>query len=214
MDSMDTNEHNRQRARLREFYDKTALDREAGQMADWKLQEREHFLALLQAEHKKTLLEVGAGVGRDSLFFQENGLEVSCIDLSPAMVTFCRQKGLNAQAMDVAELDFPDESFEAVYAMNSLLHLPKREFPGVLTEIQRVLKPGGLFFLGVYGGEDHEGIRAEDYAEPKRFFSSFSDTHIQQETTRVFELVSFKAIDCDRGACLHFQALILKKEPE
>jgi SAM-dependent methyltransferase len=108
-------------------------------------------------------------------------------------------------------LDFVDESFESVYAMNSLLHLPKAEFQGALLQIRRVLKPGGLFFLGVYGGEDHEGIRAEDYAEPKRFFSSFSDAHIQQEAARVFELVSFKAIDCDRGASLHFQALILRR---
>ncbi|GAP12530.1 methylase [Longilinea arvoryzae] len=197
---------------LREFYDKTALDREAGTVADWKIEVRANFLTLLQKEQKRTLLEVGAGVGRDSLFFRENGLEVACIDLSPAMVALCRQKGLDAQVMDVAGLDFPDESFDAIYSMNSLLHLPKTEFPGALAQIRRVLKPGGLFFLGVYGGDDHEGIREEDYAEPKRFFSSFSDEHIQREAARVFDILSFRAIDCDCGASLHFQALILKKE--
>lgn len=208
---MDPITHRQLRNALREFYDKTARDREAGEVSDWKIRERADFLMLLQKEQKRSLLEIGAGVGRDSLFFQENGLETRCIDLSPAMVAFCRQKGLDAQVMDVAELDFPDESFDTVYSMNSLLHLPKAEFPGALAQIRRVLKPGGLFFLGVYGGDDHEGIRTEDYTEPKRFFSSFSDERIRQETARVFDILSFETIDSNPGSTLHFQRLILRK---
>ncbi|MFZ6026907.1 MAG: class I SAM-dependent methyltransferase [Chloroflexota bacterium] len=75
----------------------------------------------------------------------------SKIDLSPEMVRLCRQKGLATSVMDMAELDFSPASFGAI-AMNSLLHLPKTALPGVLRQIHRVLKPDGLFYLGVHGG--------------------------------------------------------------
>ncbi len=199
------------RAALREFYDKSSEDREASETAGWKIRERESFLSLLQHEQKHTLLEVGAGVGRDAKFFQDQGLQVVCTDLSSQMVALCRQKRLDARVMDMSRLQFPRASFSAVYSLNSLLHLPKTEFPSVLREIERVLTPGGLFFLGVYGGYDHAGIREDDYLEPKRFFSFFSDDHIQAESVKVFDLLDFHSIDYRPGSSLHFQSLTLRK---
>ena len=128
---------------LREAYGRKALERESYPSADWKIKVRQEFLALLQAEQKQTLLELGAGPGRDARFFQDNGLQVTCIDLSPELVELCRQKGLNAEVMDFGDLHFAAESFEAVYALNCLLHLPKHELPVVLRSIDMILKPAG-----------------------------------------------------------------------
>jgi SAM-dependent methyltransferase len=134
---------------------------------------------------------------------------VTCIDLSPEMVRLCRQKGLNAQVMDVIDLDFSDHSFDAVYALNSLLHVPKNELPTVLQNIRRVLHPNGLFFMGVYGGHDFEGSLENDSYEPKRFFSFHSDEKLKQVVTETFTLLSFKQINSRDGE-LHFQSLILR----
>ncbi len=60
-------------------YQKTAVGRDTAARQDWKLAERANFLNHLQANNKQSLLEIGAGPGWDSLFFQENGLEVSCL---------------------------------------------------------------------------------------------------------------------------------------
>ncbi len=169
------------------------------------------FLSLLQKEYKQTLLEVGAGVGRDGLFFQDHALEITCVDLSPVMVELCRNKGLTAHVMDVADLRFPDASFDAVYSMNSMLHLPKIEFPNALREIDRLLKQDGLFYLGVYGGFDHEGIYEDDFMEPKRFFSHFTDERIQVEAAKFFDIQSFNAIIFTPTDPLHFQSLVLRK---
>src|SRR5215469_10540854 len=98
------------------------------------------------------MLEIGAGTGQDSLFFAGHDLDVIATDISAAMVARCRDKGLDARVMDFSQLDFPAESFDAVYAMNCLLHVPDAELPAVLRSIARVMVPGGLFFLGVYGG--------------------------------------------------------------
>ena len=178
---------------------------------DWKVVERQQFLALLQQEGKTTLLEIGAGTGTDSLFFQDNGLRVVCTDLSPAMIALCREKGLEAYVMDFLNLDFPPASFDAIYALNCLLHVPGAGLPAVLQKIRDLLRPGGLFFLGVYGGMEKEGINEHDYHIPPRFFSHHTDEFMQRVMAPFFDLVSFKAISFPQRT-LHFQRMILRRK--
>jgi SAM-dependent methyltransferase len=199
------------RATLRQVYDKYAKERNAKPIEEWKFGVRASFLSRLTQEGKKKLLEIGAGPGQDSKYFHELAFEVTCIDLSPEMVALCQQKGLNALVMDIGDLQFAPDSFDAVYAMNSLLHLPKAEFPGILRRIHGLLKPGGLFFLGIYGGAEHEGIWANDTYLPQRFFSFYSDPHILQEVGNVFSVLSFETIETVPGDPIHFQSLVLRK---
>ena len=178
---------------------------------DWKIFERQRFLSLLQQEGKTTLLEVGAGTGKDSLFFQENGLRVVCTDLSPAMIALCREKGLEAYVMDFLNLDFPPASFDAIFALNCLLHVPAAALPAVLEKIRGLLRPAGLFFLGVYGGIEQEGINEQDYHVPHRFFSYHSDEFMEEITAPCFDLVSFKVIAWPERT-MHFQAMTLRRK--
>ena len=115
--------------------------------------------------------------------------------------------------MDISELDFPSEAFDAVYALNCLLHLPGRELPAALRGIRTVLKPGGLFYLGVYGGKDHEGVWPDDPYEPKRFFSFHTDGRLREMVAGLFDICSFRltAVAAGRSKGLHFQSLILRK---
>ena len=197
---------------LIETYNKHAQERDTYKKEAWKVEERANFLKLLQSENKRSLLEIGAGTGHDSKFFQDMGMNVTCIDLSPEMIKLCQQKGLSAQVMDMTNLDFPPDSFDAVYALNSLLHIPKADFRIVLENVRKVLKPSGLFYLGVYGSaEEFEGIWEKDAYDPKRFFSFHTDDGIQKKTSEVFEQLYFKYIPTN-GNNLHFQSLILKKQ--
>ena len=196
---------------LRVTYDKYALERESREMEDWKVAERSRFLSLLKAENKDKVLEIGAGTGRDSKFFQDQGFVVTCIDLSPVMVDLCRQKGLNALVMDMTDIGLPDHSFDAVYSMNSLLHLAKDEFSEVLLRIYSLLRPDGFFYLGMYGGYDFVGVWKKDAYTPKRFFSFFTDEHLKQETSKVFDIVSFNRVVFGADNPSHFQSVILKK---
>jgi hypothetical protein len=72
------------------------------------------------------------------------------------------------------------------------------------------VKPAGIFYLGVYGGYDFEGIWEEDRYEPKRFFSMRTDQHLQELVSQHFQLLAFKSIEVDNGHS-HFQSLILRK---
>lgn len=200
------------RDRLRQAYDTGAEARDLSPLPEWKVAERAGFLYQIQKDQLCTLLEVGAGTGRDSRFFADAGCVVTCIDLSAEMVRLCCQKGLKALVMDVAELSFADASFDAVYSFNSLLHLPKGELPRVLQEIRRVLMPEGLFYFGTYGGFDHQGIHQEDDHDPSRFFSFYDDKHLKRVTSEVFEILEFHSMDMDdRDPRFRFQSLLLRK---
>jgi len=146
------------KANLANVYNQHAEERNKKEIDDWKAAERTYFLSRLQEENKRTLLEIGAGPGRDSLFFQNQGLGVTCIDLSPKMIELCQQKNLTAYVMDMVHLDFERNSFDAVYALNSFLHLPKDEFPVALENVRQALRPSGLFYLGLYGGIEFADI--------------------------------------------------------
>src|SRR5262245_50945367 len=102
-------------ASLRSAYDRAADQRDQNEPEPWKQAYRQAFLEQVQAEQGRTLLEVGAGPGKDSLFFQQQGLDVTAIDLSPEMVERCRQKGLRAEVGDVREQGFGLAVFDAVY---------------------------------------------------------------------------------------------------
>ena len=176
----------------------------------WETAERDVFLQVLRRERMTTVLELGAATGSDAAFFKANGFEVVCVDLSPRMVERCRARGLVAHVMDVADLRLPPESFDAVYAMNCLVHVPKAKLRGVLEGISRLIKSGGLFYLGLYGGREFEGVWDDDHFDPKRFFCHHLDEDLCSQVGELFSLESFRRIPHGWNG-LHFQSLILRK---
>jgi SAM-dependent methyltransferase len=194
---------------LRDAYDARAAWRDGLTKEPWKLVERQAFLDRLAPGAR--LLEIGAGTGQDSAYFQQEGCAVVAADLSPAMVERCRAKGIEAHVRDFLHLDFPADSFDAVFAMNCLLHVPNRDLPAVLAAIRAVLRPGGLFFVGVYGGaESAEGPIEGDEHVPPRFFSWRTDEQLLGfATDAAFDVVDFHPVDTGRG--YRFQSLTLRR---
>ena len=196
-------------ADLRTSYDGGAAQRDTMDKSPWKVQERAAFLQRLRSQGARRLLEVGAGTGQDSAFFLDEGLDVVATDLSPAMVERCRAKNIDARVMDFLQLDFPAASFDAVYALNCLLHVPNADLPAVLASIRATMRPGALFFLGVYGGKGEEGPSETDRHDPPRFFSWRTDEQIQEFARVEFEIVDFHVVDVDD---IRFQSLTLRRE--
>lgn len=64
------------------------------------------------------ILDLGAGAGRHSLYFQNKDLEVHAIDISPGAVEVMRKRGIkNVYLMDLKKLDFPKNYFDSVLMM-------------------------------------------------------------------------------------------------
>jgi len=196
---------------LAKAYDRYARERDKREIAPWKMRERDHFLAMLKEEQKKNILEIGAGTRKDSRFFKDSGFTVVSTDISFEMAKLCNEEGLLASVMDFYELGFSEESFDSIWAMNCLLHVPERKLPGVLKGIRAVLKIKGLFYMGVYGGFDHQGLWQDDSYRPRRFFSYYTDEALQDLLIDFFEILYFKTVPLDQKR-IHFQSVILRKD--
>ncbi len=200
---------------LKEYYNRDAELRNSRPKADWKTNFRANFYDLVVKNNKKTLLELGAGVGHDSQYFMEKGLSVVAVDISENMVNKCKEKGLEAYVLDFYNLSSLNKKFDCIYAMNSILHTPKNDLPLVLKEIGNVLNSNGLFYLGLYGGEDneHEFIR-EEVSKAPRFFATHSTSYLREILNDYFDIISFEAIDVQKEGNLHkfFYSVTLSKK--
>lgn len=97
------------------------------------------------------LLDIGCGGGVLTEEFAALGCRVAGIDISPRSIAVAQahaeQSGLSIdyRTGDAANLPFEDRSFEAVSCCDMLEHVT--DWKRVLAEVNRVLKPGGLFFF-------------------------------------------------------------------
>lgn len=91
------------------------------------------------------MLDVGCGIG-DMLRYRPQTVGV---DVNPRAIAYCRGRGLTAQQMKPDQLPFPDAVFDSVVLDNVLEHLERPE--PLLAEIRRVVRPGGIFLVGVPG---------------------------------------------------------------
>lgn len=196
---------------LRAAYDRGAAHREGLSKPPWRLAERQSFLDRLRETNAHRLLEVGAGAGHDARYFADAGLSVVATDLSPAMVQFCRAKGLDAHVTDVLSLadgPFPTASFDAIYTVNCLLHVPDSDLAAALSTLARLLRPRGLLYLGVWGGLDFEGQLDDDEHEPKRFFAFRTDEQLLEHASAHFTVLDFHTVTTRFRH--HFQSLTLR----
>ncbi|MBD0383030.1 class I SAM-dependent methyltransferase [Paenibacillus sedimenti] len=197
---------------LKESYDQQAQQRDKSEVQTWKVNEMDMMISILQTgDSGKKVLDLGSGPGHQATYLQEHGCDVTCVDLSEEMVRICKDKGLEAYTMDFYSLDLEPETFDAVWTMNALLHVPKQSLKQVLVGIERVLKPNGLLYLGMYGGYESEGIWEEDSYRPQRFFAFYDDEHIQRIVGEVFEIEQFRVLPME-GMTVHYQSIIARKK--
>jgi ubiquinone/menaquinone biosynthesis C-methylase UbiE len=120
----------------------------------------QRLLQLAEVRDGSHILDVGVGTGR--LFGQvvrENpgGVNVG-VDLSPAMLKHARKRlaGMAApgswelQEGSAYELPFADASFDLLFSTFMLDMLPEEDYPRLLGEFRRVLKPGGRLCLAAF----------------------------------------------------------------
>jgi SAM-dependent methyltransferase len=111
------------------------------------------LFASLQGSYGR-LLEIGCGIGVDSIQLAKAGFDVTAVDLTESALQvakeFAAHRGvtIDFRQANAEHLDFPDASFDAVYSFGVLHHTPDIE--QAVAEVHRVLKPGGTAYVMLY----------------------------------------------------------------
>ncbi len=101
---------------------------------------------------ERRVLDIGCGFGWFELFALRQGLsEITGIELSERDLAAARQAIRDSRARlrqgNALELEFPDQSLDTVVAWDVIEHLPSGSEERFFNQVQRVLAPGGVFYL-------------------------------------------------------------------
>jgi SAM-dependent methyltransferase len=155
------------------------------------------------------ILELGGGLGRDTLFFAKNGFQVYVLEYTEAGVQTIKNKAneegltenITAIRHDVREpLPFKEGFFEGCYShMLYCMAISDEELEFLSKEINRVLNSNGLNFYTVrnandplYGTGIHKG---KDIYEIQGFIIHFFDEEKIKQLTKGYELIEVKEFE-------------------
>ena len=133
-------------------------------------------LNIFKKKDIKKIIEIGAGLGRDAIFFAKNSIHTTALDYSYSGIKTINQKTIkynlsnyiSTKLFDVRKkLPFENNSIEACYShMLYCMALTTNDLQKLNDEILRILKPGGIniytvrhtndgdFKNGIHRGED------------------------------------------------------------
>ena len=142
------------------------------------LKRRYEFQRFINLLNGKKVLDLGCGSGDHSLYFKDKGLDVTSIYLSEEMIKLCNEKELNATLMDIENLEFEDKSFDGIWAVTSLLHIPKSRLNKVIEKLNMILKDDGILYVCVKEGEGEKFVEDKS-TNTERFFAFWEEEEIK-----------------------------------
>ena len=110
------------------------------------------------------VLDLGCGAGVPATrWLADRNFAVTGVDVSARQLELAHMNVPNGTFLkaDMTGVAFAPETFDAVVAFHSIIHVPRTEHPALLRSIHRWLKPGGMF-LATMTVTDFEG-RDEDW---------------------------------------------------
>jgi cyclopropane fatty-acyl-phospholipid synthase-like methyltransferase len=168
------------------------------------------IVRLLKVRQAKTILDLGCGSGRHTVYLARQGFSVYSLDNSPRGIELTHQwladEGLQADlalGSMTQRLPYADAFFDAVVSVQVIHHATLATIIGIVHEIFRVLKTGGLVFVTVtmlrhYTGpvEELEPNTFVPLAGPEKGLPHHCFT--PEELREVFEAFEISGIHVDK----------------
>ena len=166
-------------------------------------------LKLFKEKNINKIIELGAGLGRDTIFFAKNYIHVTALDYSSSGIKVINEKAekqnlsknISTKIFDIRKkLPFEDESVDACFShMLYCMALTSLEIESLNNEIFRILKPGGINIYTVRhinDGDYKKGIhRGEDLYENDGFIVHFFSKEKVKSYLRGFQNIIIETFE-------------------
>lgn len=97
---------------------------------------------------RECILDAGCGASIFPIYLATQGLDVFALDLDPPLrLAEAHGVAVNYVRGDLTELPFANESFDQIYCISVIEHLPRSRIPLAMAEFRRVLRTGGQLLL-------------------------------------------------------------------
>ncbi len=103
----------------------------------------------IKAGNYSTILDLGCGDGRDSIYFTRKGLKVTALDFSPVAINRLKiqKPAIHWILGDIRNIEFKEKSFDVVYAHLSLQYFDDKTTHQIIANIYKILSDNGLLFI-------------------------------------------------------------------
>jgi SAM-dependent methyltransferase len=182
-------------------------DRYARQAVESGAEDRERYTSMLlqRLPAGAPLLDLGCGAGLPTTARFAERFDVTGVDISPRQVQRARRNVPSARFVcaDMAEVEFPSASFDAIVAFYSIIHLPRGQHAALLRSIATWLRPGGFFTAAMtVGGGAGDHAYEEDWMGAPMYWSGFdSDTNKRLVGQAGLSIVSAEETTDDPDDC-------------
>ena len=182
-------------------------------------------LELFKENKINKIVELGAGLGRDTIFFAKNAIHVTAVDYSPSGLKVINDKAqkqnlsnhISTKLFDVRKkLPFEDNSIEACFShMLYCMALTSDELKDLNSEICRILRPNGINIYTVRNTSDGDyknGIhRGEDLYENDGFIVHFFSIDKINQLSKGFEILDIEKFEEGKFPRKLFRVTLKKK---
>ena len=173
----------------------------------------------------KKIIELGAGLGRDTIFFAKNFIEVEALDYSQKAIEIINNKSkkqnlsqyIKTKIFDIRKkLPFGNETIDGCFShMLYCMALSNYDLENLNKEILRVLKPGGINIYtvrhtddGDYKNGTHIG---EDLYENDGFIVHFFSKDKINQLSKGFEILDIEKFEEGKFPRKLFRVTLKKK---
>jgi cyclopropane fatty-acyl-phospholipid synthase-like methyltransferase len=160
------------------------------------------YLELLSEKlpQRAHILDIGCGAGVPiDRYLIQKGFRVTGVDISEEQIRLAKQNNPAGiyRVQDMAEIDFPSGSFEAIVSFYAIFHIPREKHPALFSMMNAQLKPTGMILVTM-GASDWEGTE-EDFYGVKMFWSHYgSEKNLEIVKSSGFE-IEFNEVDTSGG---------------
>jgi len=184
---------------------------------------------------KKTVLDIGCGRGRHSLFLAELGFNVTATDISPEGIEQLRKEAkkrkleskIKTLVCDMLELPFENNTFDGVLGFHSIYHTDYAGLKTVIARITDILKESGQLYI-TFNSKSNPSFHVSDntvideYTVIRHFGLEEGIPHTFLEYDDIIELLAdYRILKMqqiqdyfDKRTSIHFFVEAEKKRPE